>query len=241
MKPASKRTSIVAAVLAFVFGASSCSYLMPNKITTSKILDYYEDSRYDEVDIDEIIDKYEDLYYATEIDEDLKNGVYTLATSSNEIKSMFRDYDDLNLFQIFGMKYDKHMEQACWFTRVEESNNFNSINMITVASIQFESSSDARDYVTDISEYVEDVAEDVESGDLEGYDDYEIDSGKEGFMGYVLIHYDLSNTDTDMYCGMYLQGRYLLVVIGADLDSTKAKREIESICDSFGILCPTSL
>ena len=172
-----KKKLLLVPLLVFSILCTSCDFVPINKLRMNRIMKIYDEAGYEQVEIDEIVDGFEDYSSNYRVDKDFEDGVYAVTDTSREIKRVFDDYGGINLVaSIF--KYDKDMQQVCWFTRLEES--YNSATILTGISIRYDSLRAGEEYLNDVY----DNLEDLDLGDYEfggaNITEFEYDRDKDG-------------------------------------------------------------
>lgn len=244
-----KTVSMVVLITVFSLLFSSCSLLQKRKINAKRIQAVFEDYKYDEVDIDDIVDGYEDYASTSVIGNDFNDGIYATTTSSREVEYVFEDYNGMNLFAN-NFDYDRHMEQATWFVRMDE--NYSSCNILTAVYIQFDSNEHAIDYLSDFADSLDDSRgngfdrsrqTENEYDENSSFSNMESDSGEDNNLKYVLLTYEFDYYDYhyNYYMGIYLEDSNVFIIFGTDCSSTKCERDIEDICELLELVSPTDL
>ena len=233
-----KKKLLLVPLLVFSILCTSCDFVPINKLRMNRIMKIYDEAGYEQVEIDEIVDGFEDYSSNYRVDKDLEDGVYAVADTSREIKRAFDGYGGLNLVASL-FEYDKDMQQVCWFTRLEES--YNSSTVLTGISIRYDSTREGE-------EYLDEAYDNLQDFDIEDigpyYTDFEYDRDKDGLVECLTIRFSAEIEpygEYEYYIGLYIQGRYAFILFGMDYGSTKCKRDIEDICDAIGVVSPTDL
>lgn len=237
-----RKSAVIAIVLIVSVLCSSCSDLFGNKLKPKRIIGLYKDAGYEMVAIDDILDGLEDLANGHNIDNDIEDGAYAITESDKEVKRIFTDCEGVNYIPLMGFEYDKHMQEACWFIRLED--NYSSGLMLSGVAIQFDSEKNAMNYLDEIADSADDSSNSSSSNSDEySGPEWEYDSGEDGSLRYIIgqVTDDSSGYDFDCYMGMYVQGRYVLIVVCVDISSSKGARELEDICELIGVQTPTDM
>ncbi len=240
-----RKKAVIAILLIVSVFCSSCSNIFGNKLKPKRIIKLYQDAGYELVEIDDILDGLEDFGNGNRLDDEIEDGAYALAESTKEIKRIFSDCDGMNIIPVLGLEYDKNMQEACWFIRLE--NNYTSGVLLSGVAIQFDSEKNAINYLDNMADSAED-SNGNSSNDYDDYDDYseaewEYDSGEDGSMRYIIGQKsdEYYGYDQDGFMGIYVQGRYVFIIVCADLNSSSGSRELEDICELIGIESPTDM
>ena len=238
---AGKKAVIAILIIVSVF-CSSCSNILGNKLKPKRIIKLYEEEGYELVDIDDILDGIEDFGNGNRLDDEIEDGAYALAESTKEVKRIFLDCDGMNVIPLMGFDYDKHMQEACWFIRLED--NYTSGVLLSGVAIQFDSEKNAINYL----DVTADSADDSNGNSSNNSDDYsgpewEYDSGEDGSLRYIIgqVSDEYYGYDRDGFMGIYVQGRYVFIIVCVDMNSSSGSRELEDICELIGIESPTDM
>ena len=198
------------------------------RVVISKYAGNYGAEVYEQDDffdlIDELNEEDKDAY------KQLKNGV-SIEFDSKGLKKYFKE-TSIGSSANASFDYDSSMVSGSIFYigGLKSNNKWG----LTALAIEFETADDAEDYY-------DDTIDSLESGmdQLSTYMDTDDDDGEDNGITYYIATATYSSNDIGIYEGIYRDGKYVLFVLAADVESTNGEEAMEELCDAIGIIKPT--
>ena len=224
----------VALSVSTVMSMAGCSLFNSSKLAPKNLSSYAssQDAEFYE-DIDDFTDLMDELNDASSQDDamkKIKDGVY-INLEGKDVKTYFKNSNfGGTTYSVF--EYDKTMTSATVYYLGNSKSEKKT--MFSALAIEFETAEDAEEYFENCSEGVEDGF-----GQLGELMDTDTDDGEENNIAYFLGAATYGST-TSVYEGLYQQGRYVLIVMSADINGTsKGEDKIIEFCEEFGLADPT--
>ncbi|SCW60689.1 hypothetical protein SAMN02910456_02139 [Ruminococcaceae bacterium YRB3002] len=209
MKTFTKITSLALAGV-MLMSVASCS-LLGGKFGPLKLINYARGEGYEPVDSAHAFRELKD--------KDFKNGV-CISLLDKDIKSVL-DTEDLTVIPVLKNYYSRDITEAALFMKVKKTDE--KTTAIYAFSMVFEDEDDAEDYFDEVHDGIQ-PNPGVPANNDDGTDDG---------INYSVMN--IEDGDHRAAVGVYRDGKTVLLLIGYGNKDKKIIKNIDAICEAFGV------